>query len=298
MPCDSTREVFLYYDGLLADRQRIIDAVDHVKNCPACQSALNEYAELQQITAPPGDAAPTFGWAAFQTRLNAGGGQSRPGFLIARWAAISVAASIAFLGFVIIGISYSNKWATRASAPATPGSISLAAFSPSQVPQQVEAFTKVSEAFDNKASWMLISGHASDVGITQSTVEERTLVLLRLTLLHGGATVSNADLILIPGQQADLTLPLDEKSVLRYSISASTGVPTNLTLWLGIGPAGATSETIAAMSTEMPLAPGQVISAGQLTTKSGQYELKVGFTRAAIGSKTPSQGAGRSGATP
>lgn len=300
MRCDATQETFLHHDGLLAERQRVVEAVEHLKGCPACQAALDDYAGLAKLLAPPQAVeAPADGWPAFQNRLHASASAARSaGKVLIGWGpAFAIAASIALLATSIIGTSYLNERARTSPTAAQITSASLAQFSPAQIPQQVETFAKVSEAFDNRASWMLISDHTSDVGVAQTAVPERSLVLLRLTLLHAGTIVSHADLVLIPGQQADLSLPSSDGKMLHYRVSASQAAPLSLGLWLGIENAHAASETIAALSTQLPLASGQVVSAGQLATVSGTYELKVGFVRAhadSIGTQGTPANRGRS----
>ncbi len=300
----------MHYDGLLNEQQRLETAVEHLKNCPACKAALANYAQMRDLLqAPSNESEPAGGWSGFQDRLQptmthggidgvsshqanmpslAGHGTRQHTTFIGWRSAMAVAASIVFLALSIVGTSYLS---IRSHQPMQdiPGPASLVQFKPAEVSQQVEAFAKVSEAFDNRASWMLISDHTSDVGVAEANIPERTLLLLRLSLLHAGAIISHADLILIPGQQADLTLPSSDGQILHYRMSASNAVPTTLSLWLGIENTHEKSATIAALSTQLPLAPGQVVSAGQMATVSGTYELKVGFVRAKANSgATPS----------
>jgi len=39
--------------------------------------------------------------------------------------------------------------------------------------------------------------------------------------------------------------------------------------------------TLAALATDLPIAPGQVLGAGEMVTTSGSYALKVAFAQAA-----------------
>ncbi len=284
MECDGTRELFLKHDELLSDRKRVLAAVEHLKSCAECQAALADYADLREVLRNPSHVEPVGGWGQFQDRLKSTARHSERVTFIGWRSASAVAASITLLALAIIGSSYLNNRPIphEGQLMATSGT---SRFSPAEVPQQVQAFAKVSEAFDNRASWMLISDHSSDVGVAETAITERSLVLLRLTLLRAQSVVSKADLVLVPGQQADLTLPLSDGKSLHYRISASRTTPTSLSVWLEIENPQAPSETLAALATQLPLAPGQVVSAGQLATTSGAYELKVGFARSSVGSR-------------
>jgi endonuclease/exonuclease/phosphatase family metal-dependent hydrolase len=104
------------------------------------------------------------------------------------------------------------------------------------------------------------------------------VLLLRLTLMHGRTIASDADLLVIPGQTANLKLPLKGGQTLHYRIGTSTDEPTRLSLWLEVQtPLG--GQPIAALSTHLQLEPGQGVTAGQLATSAGDYELKIAFAR-------------------
>jgi len=100
------------------------------------------------------------------------------------------------------------------------------------------------------------------------------VLLLRLTVTHGGQLASDADLLVIPGQTANLTVPMQGGQSLKYRIGTSADEPTRLTVWLEVStPHG--GEALGALSTNLDMDPGQKVTAGQLATTAGEYELKI-----------------------
>jgi len=72
---------------------------------------------------------------------------------------------------------------------------------------------------------MLVSDEASDCGFgaTRRGRGAAKVLLLRLRVTRGSAVLSNADLLVIPGQSANLTVPLKGGHSLHYRIGTSTG---------------------------------------------------------------------------
>ena len=81
-------------------------------------------------------------------------------------------------------------------------------FAPHELPTDVSAFEQVSKVFDGRAGWVLVSGDASDMGSLPGPIAApRKVLLLRLSTSPGVEDVSEADLMIIPGQTANLKVP-------------------------------------------------------------------------------------------
>ena len=169
----------------------------------------------------------------------------------------------------------------------TQPTVSSPHFEPHEISQAVSAFDEVSKVFDGRASWMLVSHDSSDVGVASYPIDSgRKVLMLRLTVTRGGQIASDADLLVIPGQTGKLTVPIKAASRCGYRIGTSADEPTRLTVWLEVAtPHG--GEALGALSTNLNLDPGQKVTAGQLATTAGEYELKIAFSRATLPEAKP-----------
>ena len=149
--------------------------------------------------------------------------------------------------------------------------------SPGDFSHEVRAFRQVSNVYDGHAGWMMVSQNDSDVGVVSEPVSQSKRVLvLRLDLWHGKELVSNSDLLVLAGQKADLTVPLETGQSLHYRIGTSADEPTQLTVWLELKtPEG--GEPLAALATNLQMRRGQKVTAGKFATSAGEYELKIDF---------------------
>lgn len=288
MSCESYRQLLLDLGLDEAARQRTAAILTHGESCSECREAARDFdrvrAALQTFQT---DADPTGGWAAFEQRLAARPPQTqnhRPW----RIPLVGMAASV-----LIAGVSFQlgrvlTQRNVRPVAITAPGSTlratntpDSARFAPSQLSHEVKAFDQVSKVFDGHASWMLVSNDASDVGVAAHPVSAaaKHVLLLRLTVTRGGQVASDADVLVIPGQTANLTVPLSEGNALHYRIGTSSGEPTRLGILLELNTSHG-GEPLAALSTQLQVEPGQKVTAGQLATSAGEYELKIGFARA------------------
>jgi hypothetical protein len=154
-------------------------------------------------------------------------------------------------------------------------------FRPGEVAQQVQAFDEVSRVFDRKASWILLANGSSDMGLSSEPVIDQKLLLLRLVMSHAGAAISTADLVIVPGQKADLTVPVGRGQSLHYQVATSVRDPNRLSLWAELQtPQG--DRPLASLATTLDLRPGEKLTAGQLVTSAGPYELSIAFSRSAL----------------
>ena len=285
MTCQEVQRVLLEPGCTAAHRRETAAALAHLESCPACRQAMDDYARIHDLMNSGDPAAePHGGWTAFENRMLATVAPKR-----STWLPATLRLAAAFLLGLILAHLYGVRPAAQPATPSNPSNATVATvaqsspapFTPQEVSQHARAFDAVSEAFDRRASWVLLANNTSDVGLadSDSPVHAARLLLLRLTMTSGNQTISSSDLMILPGQTASLTVPLADGRSLHYEIGTSTGEPTHLSLWAELQTAHG-GEAVGALATQLRLQPGQKTSAGELVTTSGAYRLKIGFSQA------------------
>ena len=259
-------------------RRRLAEALAHLETCASCRNAIGGCDRVAAILAAPAaeEGAPPSGWQAFEAGLMARGRRTpaRRGRLHWPRLTLAVAASLVIgLMGLTAGIGAWLKWNPHGAAPTGP----IAALTPAEVSQRTREFTEINRAFDGRAGWVMLAGRQSDLGLakTASAVDLRPLVL-RLTLSRDGRAVANADVLIVPGQTADLTIPTLAGSQLRCRVATSASDPSALSLRAELR-AGAAQEAQALLTTRLRLQGATAASAGKLVTPDGEYDLKVLF---------------------
>jgi hypothetical protein len=285
MSCDEIQEVLLDLKLDDAHRRRLTESLNHLEQCADCRAAFADYDAIRNsIRVDSSEVEPIGGWESSGNEFLSLAVPTRPR---RNWAfGLAIAASL----LVAVGAFEFGRLADRHTEP---GPLAIQAgpsthdeaelqFAPSDLNHEVNAFHQISRDYDGKAGWMLVSKDASDVGLSDKDVAAGGQVLvLRLSVTSDGNEISTADVLVVPGQTADLTVPLEGENGLHYRIGTSTDEPTRLTLMLELRkPTGA--EPLAALSTNLRMQPGQKRTAGELCTSSNRYVFKVGFAKAAI----------------
>jgi hypothetical protein len=103
-------------------------------------------------------------------------------------------------------------------------------------------------------------------------------------------------LIILAGESARLSLPANGGPAIRYHIATSREDMRHLQLWMEVdtaadesAPAGE-QEATAILAANLHLEPGELLSAGEVMTPAGRYEVHVGIY--------PGETSGASGARP
>jgi hypothetical protein len=270
MSCESNREVLVGL-GTADERQKLRAALEHEQTCSDCRIAMRDFDRLAGILGPvAAEEKPMRGWENFERDLQRSFVPHRA--RLTYWpVALAACVLLAVMGFEIGRRSSSRPQAVAAQ---------IDRFNPSDLNTNVKAFQQVSQVFDGHASWLLVSHQASDVGIASGQVATMgRVLLLHLSVSRGGVAVSDADLLIVPGQTADLRVPLEADQSLHYRISASTDLPTHLAIWLeAVG--SHSQQTLGALATTLQAEPGEKMNAGELTTSAGSYQLRIGFAEA------------------
>ncbi len=310
MSCDEVRQVLLddaANDGDGGGRSRP-DVAAHLQQCTACRAAEDDYARIRDLLQPTAHeraAEPLGGWDAFEARLpttsrpNPARGEGRRiGTRLGIGMGLAASLLLGIAGFEV------GRWYATPPAQLASGNDSTvesqtrstlpphARFAAADVTRHMRAFEEVSQVFDGRASWVMLSDDATDMGLAPQPLDGQRphLLLLRLTMLRENQIVSETDLAIVAGQSANLTVPIPHGRTLRYQIDTTRDQPTRLNLWVEVQtPAG--GQALAALATEMRAEPGRKVSAGRLTTAGGVFELQVDFAQA------PATGAPRGGAS-
>ncbi|NLE60141.1 MAG: hypothetical protein GX616_17465 [Planctomycetes bacterium] len=282
MNCNSVRDELLQYDWDEVDRQRLTEILNHLAHCDECRSAMADFDRLRLVSRPiESDTEPTGGWTAFEHRLI--DRMTRPRRRLG-WVPPALAASLA-LAVVGWGLYLGSGGTRDQRAPSVNGGEVVRALTPQEIADRIEVFDQVSEVFDRRAGWVLISDQRSDMGVGQTPMrQDESLLLVRLSLLKDRSLFSNADLVIVPGQMARVSVPSHDGSVVRYQVTTSETDPRFLRLRVEVGSSNGQREGGAALATDLRLPSGKIVPAGQLVTSSGSYDVHVGICQ----SKTPS----------
>ncbi len=114
------------------------------------------------------------------------------------------------------------------------------------------------------------------------TETDQAILLLRLVMYKGGDPISHADLIIVPGQTAELTVPGVDGKELQYRVQTTDRSPGHLMLSAGVKHPNGDGELLAALSTQLHPERGKVVKAAEFITTSGDYELVVAFSDASL----------------
>jgi hypothetical protein len=275
MKCHEIQEMILdgEWTSIKLDEARKI--LDHMENCESCRSSLTEYdhirsclqASVQEESLPPG------GCDAFEKRLNHVKNRSYSGWMMSGLVAAGLV--LAFLG--------GHFWDRIADLPKKSMVIAQEQLDRKDISDQVSVFHQVSDVFEGRAGWVVQAKDTTDVGVVSKPIHSaKELLLLRLTISRQRNIVSQADLVIVPGQTAKLRVPFENGENLYYRISTTEGEPTGLRISAEVEKPGQSGEVLAALGTTLQIKPGDVRSAGQMVTSSGGNELTVAFSKAGL----------------
>ena len=218
MSCDLIRQLLLDFGWDQADRHRAGQVLRHLESCEACRTAARDYDALRGVLrAGEAEPMPDGGWAGFEQRMVPAANSMSHRLsmrIVPRIAALAAA--------VLLGIGVAQLWSHWLAPPRMPPLIASSPpehFTGDQIAQNVQAFEQVSQVFDRKTSWLLVSNGESKLGLASELASaQRSVLLLRLTMRRSGTVASVSDLVIVPGQTANLTVPLGQAQSLRYQI--------------------------------------------------------------------------------
>ena len=276
---EAARRLILDKDWTEVDLQEAAKLLEHVRSSPDALAALRDYDRLRAALRPreaDADAEPPSGWSSLQTA-----GIARPPW-VRRWSVLAAAACLAAMAAV--WFLHDGPQQTPTSPPQVAGTDSHPTAPPTDEPDQAELFQQVSSVFDGRASWLALTDDDSQLGLTaEPAVDATHLLLLRLTVTRNGDIVSKVDLAIVPGESAELGVPCHNGKTLVYNIGTSAETRPALSIWAELDDGSGAGRTLAALTTQLRDAADSGDTEGQLSSRRGQYEFKVDFSRETLG---------------
>lgn len=276
------------------DIQRDPACAEAAANDPANRAALEQIDTIRQALGHRDQDGsvpePAGGWSAFEQRLAAVVSSScdaprrdaprhRPIVAWLGWAAAAAA-------IVMAALAWSSRF-DDAVLPANPPVTGQAQVqmlpTPSELDERLRMFREVNSAFDHRTHWVAMANDHADLGLGQAINAPGRLIVIRLTLQRPDATepVSQVDLIILAGQQAVVTVPLDNGLAATYRIDTQPAVQrAKVGVWAEIHPRGERQVVRAALAARVVCEAGHVQTVGQMVDKGQHYVLGLGFGEA------------------
>lgn len=275
MSCENVQQIIMEL-GLSAadDRREAAEALRHAEQCAQCQSALRDQERIGAALFCPAIEPPRGGWEGFEQRLvEAIPRSQRSGWRIGRWGAVAASVLLAAGAAFWIGRGWdagdpNGDGTTVAHHPG---------ISDAEIDRHVRAFEQVAAMFDHRTRWVMLSGEDSELGLSAEPVVDVNLLVVRLALAGPEGEMRLADLAIVAGETAQVTLPLSDGKQLRYHIGTDARQPSRLSLWAEVHGG---EQTLAAVGRVVELAGNQSTPAGRLVTAGGAYDLDVTLAQA------------------
>jgi hypothetical protein len=272
--CQIVREHLLSFDWSAEDRKRAKTVLSHLESCPECAAAVEDFDHVRTALSSAPAEIPPDQWHEVETRLHAAAIRSNQRW---RWI-VAVAAAILVGALGVVVAPFISK--RDVAGPPLAGSGVVAAFPPGEEARQVEAFNQISVVFDRRATWVMSADGETDLGLANQKIDAQPQVLLiRLTVQRAGQVASSADLVIVPGQAAKMTVPLTPAgSDVAYEIGTSAENPAMLSIWAQFKSQHG-DPLLGTLATSMQMESGQTLTAGDIATPVGRYQLKVAFSQ-------------------
>ena len=187
MDRETAKQTLVDYGWDAAERRRIAEVLRFVEQDAECQQAAIAYDRLRAaLRSDEVGAQPTGGWQAFATRM----GQAARRRRLRTWLWLPAAAAA-----VIVAAIGGYAWRTTGTSQFVQRGTEQGmkpAFAAHEVRDSVAVFKQIAELFDQRASWVLVGDHASDMGLGRDPAQaEDRVVVLRLVLSKGSQIVSS-----------------------------------------------------------------------------------------------------------
>lgn len=279
MDREQIKQALVDYGWDAAERERVLAVLRAYEADPVCRAEMLELDRVRAALRPAPDAAePDGGWAGLAERLHAALAP-RPRRRRAAWNALAAAAVL------VAAVIWRAAWLPRAGPVPESAAAALAPFSAADVARYALAFRQIADVYDQRPSWMVLGENVADLGLDRAAdAPASRLLFVRLALTCDGRPVSSADLMIVPGQDAEVGLPAAAGPELRYHLATSADEPPRLALWAELVEPGA-RRTLATLATELCARPGQTLKIGGIVTSGGQYALHAAFAEAPPGAE-------------
>ena len=292
--CNAIQQKFLDRDWDQAALDDAAAILRHLEQCEECRTAIGQFEQLRgllRISPPaPEPPAPLAMRPEFLRRI----GRLKTAERVARWAMMAVSLALGILFATLNFYLLHPRPQTASPAPAATANLAdshqAAPWTRADITREVQLFENVSEAFDGRTGWVAVGARDGELGLMSAPAPARKqgkLLLLRLAMSQGQQEKSRTDLVIVPGQGANLDVPLGPGQVLHYNIATPECKDRRLSVWAEVRSNRNDGETLAALATTVKPVSGEVFSAGRLVTADGSYNLDVSFDEKDYSKATP-----------
>jgi hypothetical protein len=252
----------------------------------AVESGSGQGCETDDAHTEQTDVTPTGGWEAFGQRLQAAVANChrRPQLndISSRWITTTAALAASLLlawGTFRLG---RQEAPGRLAQPVTPGqplAATVASLDRGYIEEKAHLFAIMQQYCGGQLTSLQVSNSntQNDAGAPLGG-PVRDVLIVRLNLGRGNDTVSQDDVMIVPGTKTSIDVATRDGPPLHYEIETSATDPTQLRIRVELpnrdssGKAGA----IAAMlGTHIRVKPFADVAAGRLVTPTGAYDLTV-----------------------
>lgn len=272
---ESVKQALLNYGWNADERRHVAEVLHALEQSAECRDAAAAYDRIREgWTVKPDEAEPRGGWQAFEDRVCAVGASSQS------WSWLRLTSVAALL---LAAVWLGRLTASRNQAPDGPlggTAPSGLVFTASEVIENLAAFQQIAQMFDGRASWLMVSDEASDLGLAADPGSSSARpLMIRLAIVDEQGIKSRTDLTIIPGQDATVTVPFEGERRLRYHISTTADDEQRLTVWFEVLGPHETRQMEAVLAAAFDIRPGELRSVGRVVTPSGGYGLNVSLAR-------------------
>ena len=155
-------------------------------------------------------------------------------------------------------------------------------FTVDEISNDAAIFQQIAEVYDQRTAWVLLSDRVSEFGLgADPDATASRLLLVRLILSSKDRVLSSADLLIVPGHAVQATMHLAGGQSLDYHVATTSGEQSRLSLWVEINEDKRLVDSpAAALATAIPIEPGRLFKAGEVSTPMGDYEIRVAMAEA------------------
>jgi hypothetical protein len=279
--CDVIQSQILEFGWTHRQREAAQQVLGHIETCDACRHAFDDYATLRAALTPDAadarEPAPIGGWEAFEQRMVATL-RRKPRFHA--WRAVAA-------GLLLL-ITAANGWMLLKHRPDHTPSVALNRHSETVVASDMtpasvaQAFRTVSEVFDGRANWVMLSDRESDLGLADQPEKPAEVLVLRFVVMRGNTPVSQMHVGVIPGATVRVSVPAAGGEQLQYVIATDAKNHQNISVSLAVesGSKNHADTGLGSIATTLNMPFGKQTPAGKITTRDGTFDLSLTLERA------------------
>ena len=224
---ESVKQALLHYGWDADQRRHVAEVLRALEQSDECRKAAAEYDCIRDgLTVEPLEIEPRGGWQAFEGRVGARGDAARSW----PWLRLTSVAALLLAAVWLARLTTSRNQAPDGPLGGTaPSGLT---FTASEIVENLAAFKQISRIFDGRASWLMLSDEASDLGLGAAPgASAADPLMIRLAIVDDRGIRSSTDLTIIPGRDATVSVPFEGDRRLQYHVSTADDDERRLTVW-------------------------------------------------------------------